>query len=59
LFDYIKQHLTDEVDANSLTKSVTSILKNTPHFEYLLTFEKYIERLENCVIDGGITLNIL
>lgn len=53
LFDYIKQRLNDEPDAISLTKSVTKIVNNISHSEYIKTFRKYIERLENCVVAEG------
>lgn len=41
LFNYIKERLDDETLIESLTKSITKILKNTPHQEYLKTFNKY------------------
>ena len=54
LFDYIKQNLDDEESgAESLTTSITNLLKNTPHKEYLKIFNKYIIRLENCILAEG------
>jgi len=53
LFDYVKRNLNDEKDAESLTKSITRLLKNTPHSEYLKTFDKYVERLEMCISVEG------
>ena len=49
LFDYIKQRLGDENDANSLLRSITKIVNSIPHKEWIKTFNKYIERLEKCV----------
>ena len=53
LFDYIKQRLNDEPDAISLTKSVTKIVNNISHSEYIKTLRKYIKRLENCIVAEG------
>jgi len=53
LFDYIKRNLEDEESDQTLVKSITRILKNIPHSEYLKTFKKYIERLELCIMAEG------
>jgi len=54
LFDYIKQHLGDQQDEKSLIKSITKIVKEIPHKEWIKTFNKYIERLEKCVdVEGS------
>ena len=45
LFQYIKQSLGDENDANSLLRSITKIVYAIPHKEWIKTFNKYIERL--------------
>ena len=50
LFDYIKQHLDDEKDSNSLLKSLTDRLKKTPKSEFIKTLKNiYKERLELCI----------
>ena len=36
-----------------MIKSITFILNNLPKKEYQKTFDKYIERLENCIIAEG------
>ena len=54
LFDYIKQHLGDQQDEKSLIKSITKIVKEILHKEWIKTFNKYIERLEKCVdVEGS------
>lgn len=53
LFDHIKRHLDDEPDAQSLKKSITSILKNTPSSEFLKTFYKWKQRLQLCIDNNG------
>jgi len=56
LFDYIKECLVEKgefKDVASLAKFVTKVLSDIPHSEYRKTFNKYIERLENCVIVEG------
>lgn len=53
LFDYIKERLDDEENAESLAKSITKILHSIPVSEYKKTFKKYIERLELCVLAEG------
>jgi histone-lysine N-methyltransferase SETMAR len=49
LFDYIKQRLGDHKDEKSLAESVTKIVEEIPHSEFLKTFRKYIERFKYCV----------
>ena len=53
LFDYIKKHLDDEIDQESIEKAIIDILKNIPRNEYLKTFRKYKERLEYCLLAEG------
>jgi histone-lysine N-methyltransferase SETMAR len=53
LFDYIKQRLGDHKDEKSLAESVTKIVEEIPHSEFLKTFRKYIERLKYCVRAKG------
>ena len=53
LFDYVKAQLSDHSDPKSLNNQITKILKNTPHVEYLKTFQKWIERMETCIQCGG------
>ena len=53
LFDYIKKNLGDEENEETLAKSITKVVKNIPHSEYIKTFEKYKERLELCIIAEG------
>ena len=43
LFDYIKQRLGDENDANSLLRSITKIFNAIPHKEWINAFNKYNE----------------
>jgi hypothetical protein len=52
LFDFVKQRLNEQEefkDEKSLAKSVTKILQEIPHSEYIKTFDKYLERLKKCV----------
>jgi histone-lysine N-methyltransferase SETMAR len=49
LFDYIKQHLTSQKDAESLASEITRIVNSIPKQEYLKTFEKWLERMELCI----------
>jgi len=53
LFDYIKECLDDEIDQESLAKSLTNVVSSIPHSEYIKTFKKYIERLEYCILAEG------
>ena len=53
LFDCIKKNLGDEENEETLAKSITKVVKNIPHSEYIKTFEKYKERLELCIIAEG------
>jgi len=53
LFDYIKERLDDELNAETLADSVTKVLSSIPHSEYQKTFKKYVERLEFCVLAEG------
>lgn len=53
LFDYIKKHLDDEIDAESIESVITGILKKIPRNEYIKTFCKYKERLEYCILAEG------
>lgn len=53
LFDYIKDRLDDEINAETLATSITNIVSSIPHSEYCKTFKKYIERLELCVLAEG------
>jgi len=53
LFDYIKQRLTDQRDAESLNLAVTGILKKIPKGEYLKAFQKWEERMKLCVTYKG------
>lgn len=49
LFDYIKQRLTNQPDAESLASKITEIVSSIPEKEYLKTFEKWNERMELCI----------
>ncbi len=53
LFDKIKQQLTDETSPESMKKSITAILESIPKEEYLKTFQKYLERMQLCINNGG------
>lgn len=53
LFDYIKQRLDTQSDANSMMKAITAIVSSIPKQEYLKTFEKWIERMELCIKNKG------
>ncbi len=53
LFDYIKQRLGDVSDSEMLGKAITAIMININKKDYLKTFEKYIERIEYCILVEG------
>lgn len=53
LFDHIKSRLNDQPDEKSLIRAVTNILEEIPVSEYKKTFDKWIERLELCVLNDG------
>ncbi len=36
-----------------LKRQITAILKNVPKYEYLKTFQKYLERLQDCINNQG------
>ena len=52
-FDYIKERLTSNPDANSLMKQITGIVNSIPKEEYEKTFQKWIERMELCIQNNG------
>jgi len=53
LFDYIKQRLGDVLDSEMLVKAIRAIMKNIDKKDYFKTFEKYLERLEYCILVEG------
>ena len=53
LFDYIKQRLDDHTSAESLVNQITRILESIPREEYQKTFNKWIERMELCLLNNG------
>ena len=53
LFGYIKQHLGDETNAESMKESITKLLRKTPHKDYIKNVQKCRERLEKCRIVEG------
>ena len=56
LFDRMKQSLVEKGEFDyvaSLSKFVTNVVSEIPHSEYIKTFNKYVERLENCIIAEG------
>lgn len=53
LNDYIKRHLTDQKDEDSLFKAVTKVVKSIPTEEYRKTFEKLLERMQMCIDNDG------
>lgn len=53
LNDYIKRHLSDQTNEDSLFKEVTKILKNIPEKEYKKTFQKLLERIQLCIKNKG------
>ena len=59
LFNYIKDRLDDEINAETLARFITNILWNIPDSEHCKTVRKYIERLELCILAEGDTSNIL
>ena len=53
LNDYIKRHLGDYEDEESLFNAVTQVLENIPQEEYAKTFDKLLERMQWCINNGG------
>ena len=53
LFDYIKQHLNDHSNLNSLQKEITKTLNEIPKEEYAKTFKKWLERMQLCINNDG------
>ena len=53
LFDYIKRHLIDQLDVQSLKNQITEVLQNIPKEEYLKAFQKWLERMEHCINNDG------
>lgn len=53
LFDYIKQHLEDVTSSETLVTAITAIMKKIDKKEYFKTFQKYVERLEYCILVEG------
>ena len=53
LFDRIKQQLIDQESAESMKNQITEILDSIPANEYLMTFQKYVERMQLCVDNKG------
>jgi histone-lysine N-methyltransferase SETMAR len=53
LNDYIKRHLPDQTDEESLFKSVTETLNSIPEKEYKKTFDKLLERMQMCIDNHG------
>ena len=53
LNDYIKRHLEDQEDEESLFKAVTKLLKSIPKEEYKKTFKKLLERMQLCIDHHG------
>jgi histone-lysine N-methyltransferase SETMAR len=53
LNDYIKRHLSDQEDEESLFSAVTQVLENIPQEEYAKTFKKLLERMQWCIDNGG------
>jgi hypothetical protein len=49
LFDKIKQNLTNHSGPKSLKKQITEVLLSIPKEDYLLTFNKYLERMQHCI----------
>jgi histone-lysine N-methyltransferase SETMAR len=53
LNDYIKLHLTDQTDEDSLFDAVTEVLNSIPEKEYRKTFTKLLERMQRCIDNQG------
>ncbi len=53
LNDYIKRHLQDQPDENSLFKAVTEVLNSIPEEEYRKTFKKLLKRYQLCIKNKG------
>jgi hypothetical protein len=45
--------LDDEIQQETLERSITAVLKKIPRNEYIKTFRKYKERLEYCILAEG------
>ncbi len=53
LNDYIKRHLEDQTDEDSLFKAVVKVLRSIPEKEYRKTFQKLLERMQRCIDNQG------
>jgi histone-lysine N-methyltransferase SETMAR len=53
LFDYVKERLRDQPDAESLNRAVTRVLKKIPKEKYEKAFKKWKQRMEFCVTYKG------
>jgi len=53
LFDLFKKNLVDHTDSESLKSQITEILESIPKQEYLLAFQKWVERMRLCINNNG------
>ena len=53
LFDRIKSHLDNHQDVQSQKLQITEIMLGIPKEEYRKTIEKWMERMELCIINDG------
>jgi hypothetical protein len=53
LFDKIIDNLSYHSRPKSLKKQITEVLLSIPKEDYLLTFNKYLERMQHCINNHG------
>ena len=53
LFDRIKSHLDEHTDVQSQKLQITKIMQEIPKDEYKKTFDKWVERMELCIMNDG------
>ena len=53
LFDYLKKRLSDHDEPEGMKREITKIMKNSPSSEYKKTFNKWVERMEQCIMHNG------
>ena len=53
LNDYLKNHLTDQENEESLAQAVSRIVKDLPEEEFKKTFNKLLQTMELCIKNNG------
>ncbi|CAF4715888.1 unnamed protein product [Rotaria sp. Silwood2] len=53
LFDFVKQNIGDQDDAESLNDAITTFMYSLDPEEYRKTFDKWVERMQLCVDNNG------